>query len=238
MKYDILTIFPEFFDSPFSCGIISKAVEKSLIEINTHDIREFSGDKHNTVDDAPYGGGGGMLMKPEPLGKAIEKVREPGTKSAVILTTPGGEKFSDKHARELTEYDQLVIICGRYEGIDQRVCEIYVDMEISVGDYVLTGGEYAATVIVDAVSRFIPGVLGNEMSPHNDSFNEGLLEYPQYTRPEIFKNIQAPQVLRSGNHKEIDDWRRVESIKNTYLKRPDLLDEANLNKNDLEQIRN
>ncbi|HSC35044.1 MAG TPA: tRNA (guanosine(37)-N1)-methyltransferase TrmD, partial [Thermodesulfobacteriota bacterium] len=151
MKFDILTIFPEFFESPFSFGIFKKAQESKIVELNTHDIRDFTEDKHRTVDDAPYGGGGGMLMKPEPIGRAIEQIKLKGSNSVVILTTPGGEIFSDETARELSGYDQLIIICGRYEGIDERVRELYVDREISIGDYVLSGGEHAAAVIVDSV---------------------------------------------------------------------------------------
>ncbi|KAB2831936.1 MAG: tRNA (guanosine(37)-N1)-methyltransferase TrmD, partial [Candidatus Dadabacteria bacterium] len=160
MKFDILTIFPEFFESPFSLGIFKKARERNIVELNTHDIRDYTEDKHRTVDDSPYGGGGGMLMKPGPIGRAVEKVRSDEPKSLVILTTPAGELFTDETARELSGYDQLIIICGRYEGIDERVRDIYVDREISIGDYVLSGGEYAAAVIVDSVSRFIPGFLG------------------------------------------------------------------------------
>ena len=228
MRFDILTIFPRFFDSPFSYGVIKKAQEKGIIQINIHDIREFAEDKHKTVDDKPYGGGSGMVMKPEPLGKAIESVKLSDARSLVILTTPQGERFSDTIANQLSNYEQIIIVCGRYEGVDERIRELYVDREISIGDYVLSGGEYAASVIVDTVSRFIPGVLGNEASPYHDSFREGLLEYPQYTRPESFKGKRVPSVLLSGNHKEIEEWRRKESIKRTFLKRPDLLDRANL----------
>lgn len=236
MRYDVLTIFPQFFESPFSFGILKKAQERGLIEINTHDIRAFAEDKHRTVDDKPYGGGSGMVMKPGPLGKAIESVRIEGARSLVILTTPQGDVFSDGIAREFSEYEQLVIICGRYEGIDERIREIYVDREISIGDYVLSGGEYAASVIIDAVSRFIPGVLGNEESPYDDSFKEGLLEYPQYTRPDVYRGKGVPQVILSGNHREVERWRRRESIRRTFLRRPDLLDKAVLTADDLEFI--
>lgn len=233
MRYDILTIFPEFFDSPFSLGILKKAQEKGLIQINTIDIRDFTEDRHRKVDDTPYGGGGGMLMKPAPLGKAIESIKAKGIKSLVVLTTPQGERFSDKIAREFSQYEQLVIICGRYEGIDERVRELYVDREISIGDYVLTGGEYAASVIVDAVSRFIPGVLGNEDSPYLDSFIGGLLEHPQYTRPEEYEGRTVPDILLSGNHKEIEKWRKEESIRRTFFRRPDLLDKKKLTPEEL-----
>ncbi len=236
MRYDILTIFPEFFESPFSFGILKKAREKGLITINIHDIRSFASDKHNTVDDKPYGGGSGMVMKPEPLGDALESARMGVVKSLVILTTPQGDKFSDKIAREISKYGQLIIICGRYEGVDERIRELYVDREISIGDYVLSGGEYAASIIIDAVSRFIPGVLGNEAAPYDDSFREGLLEYPQYTRPENYKGKTVPETLLSGNHKEIEKWKKRESVKRTFLRRPDLLDRTNLAFEDLKLI--
>jgi len=237
MRYDILTIFPEFFESPFSIGILKRAEEKGLIELNTHDIRDYSDNKHKTVDDTPYGGGGGMLMNIAPVSAAIDKVKSKSAKSLVILTTPDGEKFSDKTARELADYEQIIIICGRYEGVDERIREIYVDKEISIGDYVLSGGENAASVIVESVSRFIPGVLGNELSSQNDTFNEGLLEYPQYTRPEEFKGKKVPDVLLSGNHKEIDKWRRKESIKRTFKKRPDMLDKAILKTDEMDLVK-
>lgn len=237
MRYDILTIFPEFFESPFSFGILKKAQDNGLIDIQTHNIREYSTDKHKTVDDTPYGGGGGMLMKVDPIGSAVEDVKDESAKSIVILTTPDGERFSDKTARELAGFDQIVIVCGRYEGVDERIREIYVDREISIGDYVLSGGENAASVILESVSRFIPGVLGNDQSPENDSFNQSLLEYPQYTRPEEFKGEKVPEVLLSGNHGEIDEWRKRESIKRTFTKRPDLLDKAKLNTDDIKLIK-
>ncbi|MEX0999086.1 MAG: tRNA (guanosine(37)-N1)-methyltransferase TrmD [Thermodesulfobacteriota bacterium] len=237
MRYDILTIFPEFFEFPFSFGILKKAQEKGLLDIQTHDIREHTEDKHKTVDDTPYGGGGGMLMKIAPLASAIEDIKSTSRKSLVVLTTPDGEKFSDKMARELADYEQIIIVCGRYEGVDERIRELYIDREISIGDYVLSGGENAASVIVESVSRFIPGVLGNELSSQNDSFKEGLLEYPQYTRPEEFKGSKVPDVLLSGNHSEIDEWRRKESIKRTFKKRPDMLDNAILKNEDIEVIK-
>jgi len=237
MRYDILTIFPELFESPFSFGILKKAQEKGLLDIRTHDIREYSEDKHKTVDDTPYGGGGGMLMKIGPVASALENVKNTDKKSLVVLTTPDGEKFSDKMARELADYDQITIICGRYEGVDERIRELYVDREISIGDYVLSGGENAASVIIESVSRFIPGVLGNALSPQNDSFNQGLLEYPQYTRPEEFKGRKVPDVLLSGNHGDIDEWRKKESIKRTFKKRPDMLDNAILKTEDIELIK-
>jgi len=236
MRYDILTIFPEFFKSFFSLGILKKAEENGLIKINIHDIRKFTADKHRTVDDNPYGGGSGMVIKPEPLGSALEAVKTCGLKSLVILTTPQGERFSDKISRELSKYEQLILISGRYEGVDERVRELYVDREISIGDYVLTGGEYAVSIIIDAVSRFIPGVLGNEASPYDDSFKEGLLEHPQYTRPETYKGKTVPEMLLSGNHKEIERWRRGESIKRTFFRRPDLIDKTRLTLEDIKFV--
>jgi len=237
MKYDIITIFPEFFESPLSVGNIKKARDKGIIEIESHDLRDWTTDKHRSVDDTPYGGGGGMLMKPEPVGAAIEAVKQPGAKSLVVLTTPTGERFNDSIARELASYEQIIVICGRYEGIDERVKELYVDREISLGDFVLTGGEYAACVMVDCISRFVPGVLGNAESPENESFKYSLLEYPQYTRPESYKGKSVPDVLLSGNHSEIDSWRRKQSVERTYLKRPELLDRAELSEQELEAVR-
>jgi len=237
MRYDILTLFPEFFESPFSFGILYKAQEKGLLEIHTHDIREYSENKHRTVDDTPYGGGGGMLMKVEPIASALKSLGKTSKKSLVVLTTPDGEKFTDKTARELANYEQIVIICGRYEGVDERIRELFVDREISIGDYVLSGGENAASVIVESVSRFIPGVLGNELSPENDSFKKGLLEYPQYTRPEEFEGHTVPHLLLSGNHQGINEWRRKESIKRTFSKRPDMLDRAELDTDDIKIVK-
>jgi len=236
MIYDVITIFPQFFESPFSFGILKKAQEKGLIRINTHDPRKFALDKHNTVDDKPYGGGAGMVFKPEPVARTIESLLNKSSKSIALLTTPQGEVFSDKIAKDLSIYDRVILICGRYEGIDERIREIYVDKEISIGDYVISGGEYAAALIIDAVSRFIPNVLGNEYSPYSDSFREGLLEYPQYTRPEIFKGKKVPEILLSGNHKEIENWRRLESLKRTVIRNPYLLDKTDLSLDEIKYI--
>jgi len=237
MKYDIITIFPEFFDSVFSFGVIKRALDKKVIDINVHDLREYTHDKHNSVDDTPYGGGGGMLMMPQPLSEAIEDVRLKNKKSLVILTSPLGEILNDNLANEIKEFEQAIIICGRYEGVDERIKNLYVDREISIGDYVISGGEFAAGIIVDSVSRNIPGVLGNEASATNDSFKNGLLEYPQYTKPEEFKNLNVPPVLLSGNHKEIEKWRRIESIKKTFNNRPELLDQSSLSIDDTEFLK-
>ncbi len=236
MKFDIITIFPDFFRTPLSSGVLGKATESKTLQIDTHDIRDFTEDKHRTVDDKPYGGGSGMLMMAEPVGKAIESARTNDLKSLVILTTPRGQVYDEDTARELAAYDQLIIVCGRYEGIDERVRELYVDLELSIGDYVLSGGEYAACVIVDTVSRHIPGVLGNENSALDESFHQGRLEYPQYTRPPEYKGLEVPNILLSGNHREVGKWRRTESIKKTFRQRPDLLDEAALEMDDKKLI--
>ncbi|HEX9665922.1 MAG TPA: tRNA (guanosine(37)-N1)-methyltransferase TrmD [Thermodesulfobacteriota bacterium] len=228
MKFDVITIFPQFFDSLFSVGILNRAQERGIIKINTHNLRIYTRDKRRSVDDRPYGGGSGMVFKPTPLARAIESIKNEDLKSVVILTTPHGEVFSDRIAKEVSEFEQVIIICGRYEGVDERIREKYVEREISIGDYVLSGGEYAASVIIDAISRFVPGVLGNEASPYHDSFNECLLEHPQYTRPHVFRGKRVPQILLSGNHKAIKKWRRLESITRTLSRKPYLIDRTNL----------
>jgi len=204
MKFDLLTLFPGMFSGPFSESIIKNAVEKGLVEISLHNIRDFAYDKHRVTDDYPYGGGAGMVMKVEPLTACLESVKAARPLSKVILTTPGGRPLSQSLVTELASEDGLIIICGRYEGVDERVREIFVDMEISIGDFVLTGGEPAAVVLVDAVSRLLPGVLGSSESALDDSFCNGLLEYPQYTRPPEFRGLTVPAVLLSGNHLEIN----------------------------------
>jgi len=228
MKFDIVTIFPGFFDSTFSFGVISRAVENRMVEINVHDLRSYSSVKNGKTDDTPYGGGSGMLMTPGPIGNAVSKIKEKELRSAVILTTPKGEEFDDRKAQELCEFEQLIILCGRYEGIDDRVSELYVDMKISTGKYVNSGGEYACSLIVDAVSRYIPGVLGNTESLDTESLRNGLLEYPQYTKPRIYKGKKVPEVLLSGDHEKIRNWRRRESIKSTFVQSPSFLDGAQL----------
>ena len=237
MKFDVITIFPQFFDSLFSFGILNRARERGIIKINTHDLRIYSKDKRRSVDDRPYGGGGGMIFRPAPLARAIESIKDEELKSVVILTTPQGEVFSDRIARQVSEFEQIIIICGRYEGVDERIREKYVDREISIGDYVLSGGEYAASVIIDAVSRFVAGVLGNESSPYEDSFNQGLLEYPQYTRPYVFRGKRVPRVLLGGDHKAIKKWRRLESLKRTLSRKPYLLDRANLTVEEINHLK-
>lgn len=232
MKFEILTLFPDMFAGPFDESIIRRAVERGLIDIRLHNIRDYAVDKHRTVDDAPYGGGAGMVMKPEPLAACIEKVAIERPAARVIMTSPQGKPFNQSLAERLAREEELVIICGRYEGIDERVRELFVDEEISLGDFVLTGGEIAAMVIVDAVTRLIPGVLGSDASAADDSFSDGLLEYPQYTRPPEFRELAVPDTLLSGNHQEIARWRRRMALQRTAQRRPELLASARLTEDD------
>lgn len=229
----ILTLFPEFFESPFSVSIIKRACDKGLVKIELIDIRDFSHDKHRKVDDYPYGGGCGMVMKPEPIFEAIDYVDEKiNTKNRqIILLSPQGKIFNQSLAQDLSKEENLVFICGHYEGIDERVKTIVTD-EISIGDFILTGGEVPALAIVDAVIRLVPGVLGSSESPQDESFCNGLLEYPQYTRPQIYRNLKVPDVLLSGNHKEIEIYRRKEALKRTREKRPDLFKKLELKNED------
>jgi tRNA (guanine37-N1)-methyltransferase len=236
MKFDILTLFPGMFGGPFSESIIKRAMEDALIDIRLHDIREYATDRHKTADDSPYGGGAGMVMKVEPLTACIEAVRTERGNARVILTTPRGKRFDQALAAELAKEEALLIICGRYEGVDERVRELFVDDEISLGDFVMTGGELAAMVIVDAVSRLLPGVLGSADSALSDSFSDGLLEYPHYTRPAEFRGLGVPEVLLSGNHREIAQWRRRQALQRTLLTRPDQLAEAQLSEKDREYL--
>ncbi len=228
MTFDILTLFPGMFDGPLTESILKRAAESGLISVRCHNIRDYAKDKHRSADDAPYGGGTGMIMKVEPLAGCIEAVKEERPRSKVVLTSPRGRTFSQELAREFADEPGLIIICGRYEGVDERVSSLYVDHEISLGDFVLTGGELAAMVIVDAVSRFIPGVLGGAGAAHTDSFSDGLLEYPQYTRPPDFRGMTVPAPLLSGNHAEIARWRREQSLLKSRRVRPDLLASAPL----------
>jgi tRNA (guanine37-N1)-methyltransferase len=228
MKFDILTLFPSMFSSPLRESILGRALEKGFIQIQTINIRDFALDKHQVVDDAPYGGGQGMVMKVEPIARAIESLKSQNQSARTIYLTPQGKPFEQDLARRLSTQSHLILLCGRYEGVDERARELFVDEEISIGDYVLTGGELAAMVLVDAVSRFIPGVLGSDRSAEEDSFFNSLLEYPQYTRPVDFRGSRVPEVLLSGNHSAIALWRRREAIRRTSLRRPDLLAKANL----------
>ncbi len=232
MKVDILTLFPEMFRGPFDESIIRRAQDKGLVQIGLHQIRDHAADRHHTVDDTPYGGGAGMVMKPEPLAACIETARQHNPHATVLLTSPKGVPLSHRLAVDLAARPGLIIVCGRYEGIDERVRELFVDQEISIGDYVLSGGELAAMVVVDAVTRLVPGVLGSEESAANDSFSDGLLEYPQYTRPPVFRNHAVPEVLLSGNHALIAQWRRQQALQRTRRQRPDLLETAPLTEQD------
>ncbi len=225
MKFDILTLFPGMFTGPFDESIIRRGREKQLIDISLHNIRDYATDRHQTADDTPYGGGAGMVMKIEPMAACIEAVKARQPASTVVMTSPQGRRLTHKVAAELAEHSGLIIICGRYEGIDERVRELFVDDDISLGDYVLSGGEIAAMVIVDAITRLVPGVLGSGESAESDSFCDGLLEYPQYTRPPEFRGLKVPEVLLSGNHELIRKWRRRESLRKTRELRPDLLAE-------------
>lgn len=241
MRIDIMTLFPKMFEDFSSTGIFQRAVENKLIEFNIYNIRDYTHDKHHIVDDYPYGGGAGMVMKPEPIFEAVESIMQPDKdnkdeKVSVILTTPQGRLFSQKIAEELTQYDRLIIICGHYEGVDERVHRHLTTDEISIGDYVLSGGETAAMVIVDAVTRLIPGVLGSEESAKDDSHSDGLLEYPQYTRPPVFRDWAVPEILLSGNHGEIAKWRREQSVIRTAERRPELLENVELSKKEIKLI--
>jgi len=223
LRFDILSVFSEMFESPFNASLLKKALEKGIIDIRLHNIRDYAQDKHRMTDDAPYGGGGGMVMKVEPIERALAAIIPDRGQAQVVLMTPQGDLFNQQIAEDFSRSEHLVIICGHYEGLDERIREHLVDRELSIGDYVLTGGEYAAMVLVDAVSRLVPGVLGNSDSAVFDSFSTGLLEYPQYTRPAEYKGWCVPEVLLSGHHKEIELWRMRASLQRTRLRRPDLL---------------
>ncbi|MCJ7514416.1 MAG: tRNA (guanosine(37)-N1)-methyltransferase TrmD [Dehalococcoidia bacterium] len=228
MRIDILTLFPQMFDGLLSCSIIARARERSLIDIRLHDIRAHTHDKHHVVDDYPYGGGAGMVLKPEPIFEAVEAIKVELGLSTVptILLSPQGRLFNQVIARDLAEYEHLILICGHYEGVDERVSEYLTTDEISIGDYLLSGGEIAAMVVTDCVVRLLPGVLGSEESLTEESHIGGLLEYPQYTRPEIYRAWAVPSVLLSGDHGEIARWRRQQSLQRTAKRRPDLLDKV------------
>ena len=227
MDFTVLTLFPKLINSFFEHGMISRGVEKGLVSTHCINIRDFSTDRHNTVDDRPYGGGSGMVMKPEPLKAAILSAKKRAPKSQVILMTPQGTRFNQKKAFELASNNEgLIFVCGRYEGIDERIYTTLVDEQISIGDYVMTGGELAAMVIIDSVARLIPGVLGSCESSKSDSFVDDRLEYAQYTRPEEFENLKVPGILLSGNHEKIRLWREKSSLQRTFLKRPDLFEKT------------
>jgi len=249
MKFDVLTIFPDFFRGPFDYGIVRRAQQSKIVELHVHDLRSFTHDRHRTVDDRPFGGGEGMVMKPEPIFECVESLgvntREErrGKKESVVLLSPQGELFTQAVAEELAQLERVVLICGRYEGVDERVSEHLADREISVGNYVLSGGELPAAMVIDAVTRLLPGALGNERSSQQESFSAGeiarevglpdstcgsggLLDYPHYTRPAEFRGMRVPEELVSGNHDEIREWRRRRALEKTRRNRPDLLEKV------------
>jgi tRNA (guanine37-N1)-methyltransferase len=230
MHFDILTLFPKMFDTPFEESIVKRAITEGLISIATHNIRDHATDKHRMTDDTPYGGGGGMVMKPEPIFQTVEAILGEETPPSVpiILLSPQGRPFTQSVAWELAAHPRIVLICGRYEGVDERVRQFLANDEISIGDFVLTGGEIPAMVIVDAVARLIPGVLGDPAATVKDSHADAMLEHPQYTRPAVFRGQSVPDVLLSGNHAAVDLWRRREALRRTHERRPDLLRKADL----------
>ncbi|MCD8493515.1 MAG: tRNA (guanosine(37)-N1)-methyltransferase TrmD [Geovibrio sp.] len=231
-RYNILTIFPKMFESALAFGVVSKAADKGILEINPVDIRECAYDKHRSTDDCQYGGGHGLVMKAEPVVESVRAVKAKDPSTRVIMLDPRGRTFDQKEAERLLEYDSLTFICGRYEGVDERIYDLVADESLSLGDFILTGGELAAITIIDAVARLIPGVLGDENSPVEDSYSTGLLEYPHYTRPAEYEGLSVPEVLMNGNHAEIDRWRREQSLKLTFDRRPELLRKAPLNDHD------
>ncbi len=247
MQFEVFTLLPEIFPPYLESSILNRARQKGLIDVRVHNIRDYAHDKHHTTDDTPYGGGGGMVMKPEPIFEAIETVlghasrplqTQPETASniPIILLTPQGRVFNQRIAEELSRHDRIVLLCGRYEGIDERIREHLVTDEISIGDYVLTGGELPALMIIDAVSRLLPGVLGDPTGAEDDSHSMGLLEYPHYTKPPEFRGWKVPDVLASGNHAKINTWRREQALTRTFNKRPDMLEKAELSKEDVKFV--
>lgn len=229
MTADVITIFPGLVEAVLAAGVVGRARERGVVDIRVRDLRTWTDDRHRTVDDVPYGGGPGMVMKPEPLWRAVEAVAaERGPASAVVLMTPQGRTLSHAVAEEMSRFERLVVICGRYEGVDERVTEALVTHEISIGDYVVTGGELPALVLLDAVARLVPGVVGDAGSVDADSFVRGLLDYPHYTRPAEFRGLKVPEVLVSGNHAAIERWRREQRIRRTLERRPELMEVADL----------
>lgn len=238
MKIDAVTLFPEMFDGPVSHSMMKRAIDKELLKFNTVNFRKFGQGKHHQVDDTPYGGGAGMLLKPEPIFEAIKEIKErdPDTKKRIILMDPAGKPFSQQMAEEFSQEEHLVFICGHYEGYDERIRTLVTD-EVSLGDYVLTGGELASMVMMDATVRLIPGVLGNHASAIEDSHSSGLLEHPHYTRPPEYKGMQVPEVLMNGNHQLIEEWRHKESLRRTFERRPDLLEKRDLTEQEIDWIK-
>ena len=228
MRIDIVTLFPAMLDAALAQSILGRARGRGLVDVRVHDLREHAAGRHRVTDEPPFGGGGGMILKPEPLAAAVDALRAEGDEAHVLLLGPAGRRFSQEVARDLAARPRLVLLCGRYEGVDERVSETLADEELSIGDYVLSGGEPAALVVTDAVVRLLPGVLGDEAAPTHDSFARGLLEHPQYTRPEVFRGASVPEVLRSGDHGRIARWRQLMSLWRTCRRRPDLLETADL----------
>ena len=238
MQFDVFTLFPEMFPPYLDMSILKRAQENGLIEVNLHNIRDWATDKHHVTDDTPYGGGGGMVMKPEPIFAAIEDRLGAPPNCPVVLLTPQGRKFSQKIAIELAANKRIALLCGRYEGVDERVRQHLVTDEISIGDYVLTGGELPALILIDALSRLIPGVLGDPGGPVDDSHASGLLEYPHYTRPPEFRGMKVPEMLLSGDHRKIARWRRQQALLRTRQRRPDMLERFELTKEDKKYLSN
>lgn len=234
MRYDILTLFPDLFPPFLQTGVLGRGIERGLVDVRLINIRSFARGPHKVTDDRPYGGGNGMIMKPGPIVRALESIDRVSERSLVILLTPQGRPFEQSVAWELSGADQIILVCGRYEGVDERIRSDQIDMEVSIGDYILSNGELGALVFLDAVSRLIPGVLGGEGSNRDDSFENGLLEYPHYTRPRIFRDKEVPSILLSGDHEKIRLWRRRESLRRTLQKRPELLKKARLSEEDRE----
>jgi len=229
MRFDVVTVFPRMVEAGLTDGVVHRGIERGLVTVKVHDLRDFTADRHRSVDDAPYGGGPGMVMKVEPVVRAVRAIEaEGGRPDAVVLLSPQGRRFSQAEARRLASLSRVALVCGRYEGIDERVRDAVATEEISIGDYVLSGGELAALVVVDAVSRYVPGVVGDEGSVEADSFSRGLLDYPHYTRPAEFEGRDVPGVLLSGHHADVAAWRKREALARTLARRPDLLDGAEL----------
>jgi len=232
MQFEVFTLLPEIFPPYLGTSILQRASQRGLIQVRVHNFRDYTHDKHHTTDDTPYGGGGGMVMKPEPVFEAIETVLGRGAGTPVILLSPQGRVFNQSIAEQLSKFEKIALVCGRYEGVDERIRLYLATDEISIGDYVLTGGELPALILIDTVARLIPGVLGDPTGAEDDSHSMGLLEYPQYTRPPMFRNWVVPEILLSGDHTKIDLWRREQALLRTLNKRPDMLDEAELNEVD------
>jgi tRNA (guanine37-N1)-methyltransferase len=237
VRFDLVTIFPRLFDGALAEGIVRRAIERGIVDITVHDLRDYAADRHRSVDDVSYGGGPGMVFKPEPLFKAVDAIRAEGEVDAVILTSPQGRPFTQRDAGRLALMRRVAVLCGRYEGIDDRVREALVTDEISIGDYVLSGGELPALVIVDAVVRLLPGAVGDEESVVAESFSRGLLDFPHFTRPAEFRGLKVPDVLLSGHHEDIRRWRKREALRRTVRQRPDLLESAELDSEEREMLR-